>query len=235
MKPVSPRAGVVLDPPRHHPPDEILLDYTNGVLPDPETLMIEIHLATCAACREVVRMGFAIGGSLLESLPPADLPADLFNRTLQQLTRKVPRPYTAMEPQPSVAAESGIDARWPAPLRRRIARAEGVKWRVLPAGFRALSVPCHDESARIWIMKAPGGRGPLRHNHDRGEWTAVLEGGFTDEAGIYAAGDFAIADPGEEHRVVAEPGEGCVCVLMLRAQPRYTSWVGKLLAPFIRV
>lgn len=84
-------------------------------------------------------------------------------------------------------------------------------------------------------MKAPGGRGPLRHRHVTDEWTVVLEGGFTDETGTYAAGDFAYMGEGDAHRVVAEPGEGCVCLLLVREQPRYLTLAGKLLAPLLRL
>ena len=63
----------------------------------------------------------------------------------------------------------------------------------------------------------------------------MLEGGFTDETGIYAAGDFAYMGSGDEHTMVAEPGEGCVCVLLIRENPRYMTLMGKLLAPFLQL
>ena len=84
-------------------------------------------------------------------------------------------------------------------------------------------------------MDAPGGRGPFSHTHVADEWTVVLEGGFSDETGTYAAGDFAFMGPGEQHTMVAEEGEGCVCVLLIREQPRYLTLLGKLLAPLLRL
>ncbi|MDB5395086.1 MAG: anti-sigma factor [Rhodospirillales bacterium] len=84
-------------------------------------------------------------------------------------------------------------------------------------------------------MRAPGGRGPLRHSHIADEWTVVLEGGFSDETGTYAAGDFAYMGQGDQQRVVAEAREGCVCLLLVREQPRYLTLPGKLLAPLLRL
>ena len=124
---------------------------------------------------------------------------------------------------------------WPRPLARQIAQKGLKNWRRLPGGFRTLQIPFTDSASRVWVIKVPAGRGPFRHGHTRDEWTVVLEGGLTDESGTYNAGDFACAGPGDEHTIVAEPGEGCLCVLLTRARPVYTSWVGKLLAKFIRL
>jgi hypothetical protein len=41
--------------------------------------------------------------------------------------------------------------------------------------------------------------------------------------------------PGDRHTMVAEEGEGCVCVLLIREQPRYLTFLGKLLAPLLRL
>jgi putative transcriptional regulator len=159
----------------------------------------------------------------------------MFNETLRLVnqTKMLPaRPPWRKPPQPVVPLFAET---WPHALRRQVEHHNLRKWRRLPAGFRALRIPFSDPSSRVWIMKAPEGRGPFPHSHIRDEWTVVLEGGFTDETGTYNAGDFAHAGPGEAHTVIAEPGEGCVCVLLVRARPVYTTWAGKLLSPFIGV
>jgi hypothetical protein len=35
--------------------------------------------------------------------------------------------------------------------------------------------------------------------------------------------------------MVAEPGEGCVCMLLMREDPRYLTLMGKLLAPLLKL
>ena len=126
-------------------------------------------------------------------------------------------------------------AGWPAPLRDRLSAVPARAWRKMPAGFRALRVPFKDTSSRVWVMNAPGGRGPLAHTHVADEWTVVLQGGFSDETGTYAAGDFAYMGPGAEHTMIAEEGEGCLCVVLVREPPRYLTLMGKLLAPLIKL
>ncbi len=224
--------------PTHHPAAELLLDYASGATSEAESLMIAIHLGACRECRRAFQTSVAVGGALLDAIAPVRIAPALLNRTLSAIDtmpadRPVkPKPQASGGPTESCAP---FWRHWPAPLRAYLDDGHVKKWRWLPAGFRALRVPCGDPSARIWLMKAPGGRGPFPHSHTHDEWTVVLEGGFTDETGTYAAGDFACAGPGDAHTVVAEPGEGCVCVLLVRAPPVYTCLPGRLLAPFIQL
>jgi putative transcriptional regulator len=217
--------------PTHHPPEALLIDYAAGAMSLAEALMIDIHLDACPQCRRAAQTASAIGGALLESIAPAQLARGLLERTLQAIDALEPAPPRAT---PAVTLPPFADS-WPAQLRNRLASQPLSRWRRMPAGFRALRVPFADESSRLWIMSAPGGRGPLRHGHIADEWTVVLEGGFTDETGAYAAGDFAYMAAGDEHTMVAEPGEGCVCMLLMREDPRYLTLMGKLLAPLLKL
>jgi putative transcriptional regulator len=194
-----------------------------------EELLMDLHIQACAECRQASDAALAIGGALLDALPPALLPPSLFQRTLQAIDALDAPPAARPARAPAFAAK------WPSPLRDRLAANPLAKWRNLPAGFRAMRIPFKDQSSRVWIMNAPGGRGPLRHSHVADEWTVVLEGGFTDETGTYAPGDFAHMGSGDEHAMIAEPGEGCVCVLLVRENPRYVTLVGKILAPLLRL
>jgi putative transcriptional regulator len=222
--------------PTHHPPEEILIDYVSGAMSEAESMMIDLHLGACAQCRRTVQATSAIGGALLNAIVPAQLPRTLFDSTLRAIDAlETQSPRTAVAPTATAAAAPDFAQTWPVQLRNHLASRPLPPWRRLPAGFRALRVPFEDKSSRVWIMKAPGGRGPLRHGHVCDEWTVVLEGGFSDETGTYAAGDFAYMGEGDQHLMVAEPGEGCVCVLLVRENPRYLTLVGKLLAPFLKL
>jgi putative transcriptional regulator len=215
--------------PTHHPAGEFLIDYAAGALSPTETLLITLHLDFCPDCRRLADTALAAGGALLDAIAPLALPPTAFQRTLQAIDA-LPRSVEAL-----VRSAPTFAVKWPAALRDHLAASPAGKWRKLPAGFRALRVPFKDRSSRVWVMDAPGGRGPLRHAHVADEWTVVLQGGFSDETGTYAAGDFASMGSGEQHTMIAEPGEGCVCVVLVRQPPRYLTLLGKLLAPLIRL
>lgn len=214
--------------PTHHPAPELLVDCATGALSPAASLMIELHLAFCTGCRRSLDVLLAAGGALLDALPPARLPSNLFGKTLQALDEAEPASVPVPATVPDFAAE------WPRPLRDRIVRLGYTDWRRLPAGFRAIPIPFPGSEGRVYVLKAPAGRGPFRHTHSKDEWTVVLEGGFSDERGTYAAGDFVCAGREVEHTVVADRG-GCVCALLTRAAPVYTTWPGKLLRPFMKV
>jgi putative transcriptional regulator len=215
--------------PTHHPFGELLIDYVTGALSQAESMLIAVHLDFCQECRGLAATAQATGGALLDAIAPLQLPPAAFQRTLQAIDAAPNSIESVIRSAPTFALK------WPAVLRDHLAARPLGGWRKLPAGFRALRVPFKDPSSRVWIMNAPGGRGPLRHGHVADEWTVVLEGGFTDETGTYAAGDFAFMGSGDEHTMVAEEGEGCICVLLVREQPRYLTLVGKLLAPLLRL
>jgi len=215
--------------PTHHPAGELLVDYAAGTLSQAEALLISLHLEFCAECRHAASVALDVGGALLEAIEPIVLAPSAFQRTLQAIDAAPVSIDSVIRSAPTFAVS------WPAPLRNRLAAVPPAGWRKLPAGFRALRVPFKDQSSRVWVMNAPGGRGPLRHTHVADEWTVVLQGGFSDETGTYAAGDFAYMGSGDEHTMVAEPGEGCLCVVLVREPPRYLTLMGKLLAPLLRL
>jgi putative transcriptional regulator len=218
--------------PAHHPSDELLLDHAIRACLPAEALVIDLHLEFCARCRQIAHDLAAIGGAMLDAIEPAFVSPQMFNKTLKAIGHGGQKTQTEKSPSPRVPA---FAAGWPAPLRNRVATDRLKRWRWMPGGFRALRIPFAESDARLWIMKASGGRGTFTHAHLSEEWTVVLEGGFTDETGRYEAGDFVAAGPGQPHSTVAEQREGCVCALLVRDPPVYTTWAGKLLAPFIQI
>jgi putative transcriptional regulator len=68
-----------------HPSNEILLDYAAGAIATASCGSIASHLAHCAACRAIVARYEAIGGVLLDELPPSRLPMGSLNRILSRI------------------------------------------------------------------------------------------------------------------------------------------------------
>ena len=205
---------------RHHPPEELLIDYAGGGASEGEATLIAAHLAACPECRGAIGMCEEIGGALLQGLDPAPLPADLLDRTLSGLQHLPPD-----DPPPSRPA-TGL----PGFLADRVGPdLAKVPWRGI--GERGVyEIPGCPESEQLWLVRAGAGQAGLKHLHVGDEWTVVLEGGFRDDEGTYTTGDFMIVPAGTRHQPIADMTGSCVCLFLLRAPLRFTNPVVRALA-----
>ena len=69
----------------HHPPDDTVLRYANGTLPEAPAIVVATHLSFCPACRHRMEAYEMLGGSMLENVAPAALSPDALTATLAKL------------------------------------------------------------------------------------------------------------------------------------------------------
>jgi putative transcriptional regulator len=69
----------------HHPPDDTVLRYANGTLPEAPAIVVATHLSFCPDCRVRMQTYEMLGGSMLETVPPASLSPDALSATLARL------------------------------------------------------------------------------------------------------------------------------------------------------
>ena len=208
--------------PAYHPGEELLLDYASGASSASEAMMIATHLAFCGVCRDMLRVALQAGGALLDAIKPAQLPPNMLNRTL-----------AAIDTVRTAVLPVELSAR-PVILDEYLARPD---WKKLPGGFRMRRISSDERSGagRIWLFDAPPGMKLLRHRHGGDEWTVILRGVFVDQDMRYGPGDFACMADGEVHRPMVGRDERCVSLIMVRENPRYTTLLGKLSSPFVRL
>src|SRR5581483_3857942 len=143
-------------------------------------------------------------------------PPNLLNRTLEAIDCRAP----AAEPEP-VRRLSALDP-------------DAGPWRKLPGGVSVRSIPVAGPERLVMMRIKPGGS-VLRHRHIGEEWTLVLQGGFSDNAGHYGRGDLIVKGADDEHRPVADQGEDCICLVLLRGKPRYSGFLGGLMGRFAKL
>ena len=209
----------------HQAPDELLLDYASGVLPEGPALAVALHVALDPAARRTVRRLRGLGGALLESEAGESPMGDA---ALEQALGRLDA--VPVEAPLSRAPSPGAD--WaPAPLRRYI---EGKSWRRAFGGFEEMRLDLRGDRHVASLLKLEPGRGLPVHRHNAGEYTVVLQGGYTDNTGNYGVGDFAIG-PGEaEHKPIADPGEPCIALIVLEQPIVLTGFWARLLNPLLR-
>lgn len=217
----------------HHPDDMVLLDYAAGSLSLPYALAISVHLCFCSHCRNQLKKLNSIGGVLLENTKPASLEDDAFDQLMAQLESDDTKgkTATAVKESPSLEAKKDITnpllAYLPAPLQN------------LPWQQQTREISKYDLTGiinvrgfQVALQKIAAGAKVPVHTHKGHELTVILHGGFSDELGVYHAGDFIARDGSHKHSPTALQNEDCICLTILDAPIKFTGWQ-RIFNPFM--
>jgi putative transcriptional regulator len=213
----------------HRPPEELLLGYASGSLPEPIALAVAAHAALCPETAREIRRLEGLGGALLDGIAPADLEAGALDRALAALDGAAPPP-----PQPIVTPETR--ALLPAPVWPYVKGSIGnLAWRRRSADVETADLVADSGRRRAFLLRVKAGRPVPRHTHRGLELTLVLTGAYCDAANCFERGDLQVADPTMDHQPVARPGEECICLVALEAPIRFTGAIGRFANPFVKL
>jgi len=208
--------------PLHHPSDALLTSLASGSLDESEAMVTGAHVRLCPTCRRRVALLEAVGGSLLDDLPPTSLSDEAVRAVFARLDDPVRR--IDEDPVASDDAPPELRALLPhARIGRRRRVAPGIRWAELrPADASGGAV-------RLFRM-APGTRVPA-HGHDGGELTLILGGGIVDGDTRYGPGDLLELDD-DVHAPEAALGGDCLCLVTTRRPLVFTSPLPRLMRPW---
>ena len=136
----------------HPAPEEMLLDYAAGALPQGPALAVALHVALDPVARRTVERLGALGGALMEGEDPAAVDEAVLQRTLAGLDGIAVEPRQApYVPRPGFS--------WaPAPLARHL--GSGAQWRRETVSIRPdLFNPLQYAVAQHGIPTPPGSGG----------------------------------------------------------------------------
>jgi putative transcriptional regulator len=235
--------------PRHHPSDAMLFAYGGGSLGEALDLAVMTHVVFCAECRSRIADIEAIGGVLLDELPPTRMAEDAFAHVLAR-TDTAPATTRCAGGFQSRAAEF----RLPAPLDACLgtieicsASAAGIedaalrieaiaprRWRRMAPGIRQIVVvPRVAGGGTARLLRVAPATALARHGHRGREATVVLSGGFSDDLGRFGPGDFAETDEEVVHQPIVGREKACVCLIATESPLRFTGRIARLLQPVI--
>ena len=210
---------------RHPAPDELLLDYAAGVLPEGPALVVSLHVALDPAAQRTVSRLSALGGALLEDEVGSDLGDAVLEGVMARLDGLAVEPKT-----PPPARRPGFE--WaPASLMPYLGNKE---WKRAFGGFEQIEIGLHGDTHRVSLLRLQPGNGLPVHRHVANEYTVVLQGGYTDNTGNYAVGDFAVGPGPQEHEPIADPGEPCIALIVVEKPIVLTGAWGRWLNPLLR-
>lgn len=205
----------------HHPSEDMLVDYASGRLARGPGLVVQAHMCACRVCRSEVDRLEAVGGALLESLPPEPMASDALQSALARIERPAPAPIHAepWSPDDPAAVLDGL------PLGPRLWLGPGIWMRSVLKERGGV--------ANTYVLRSGPGRSLARHGHHGLERVCVLKGAFTDETGRYAPGDFAEASDDLVHAPRTDPDGECICLISADGPMRMQGLIGRLVQPFV--
>lgn len=222
-------------PPARHPDDEFLLDHAAGAASEGIALLVATHATLCPDCRRKLAAMEAIGGALLDNLPPAAIDADARARCLARLDHPDDGGVTESGPAVTAITPTPADGRLPRALRDRLGGdLATLTWQPVLSGVDQVLLDEAPGAGRTRLMRIRAGRGVPRHTHRGTELVCVLEGGFSDASGHYGRGDVAVSDDSVDHRPVADMDGDCICLVVTEAPVRLTGRLWRLLNPIVR-
>ncbi len=213
----------------HHPTADWLLAYASGQMASASALATAAHLSGCANCRLQLSTLNRLGGDLLEQLPPCNMASDSLQKALRRLDTAdnvAPAPI----PVPISNASNGL----PAPLAKLLPNGLPKRWTRISGSLKQATLKKLPDGTLVALhyIRA-GGRVP-QHSHEGTEITLVLNGSFSDQMGLYQAGDFMVADESIDHSPTAVQNEDCLCLTVQTAPLRLTGPIGRWFNPVVR-
>ena len=209
---------------KRHPDAATLLSFAAGTLAEALAAVVSAHAATCKRCRRELSDLDIVGGFLLSTSTVADPETAL-------PLRVPPKPPM----QPLVRAAIAPAKRDPLPAT--IAEAYGLSFDTIPWKRLGPGVWHHklalSEGAEgdLRLLKISPGRMMPDHGHCGAELNLVLDGAFSDATGAYGAGDLQDVDEEVEHKPLADPALGCICLIASERPARFKGFFGRLLQP----
>jgi putative transcriptional regulator len=201
----------------HHLDDATLMSCSAGSQPEALAAVVTSHLSVCPRCRSELKSHSLIGEALFEALKP------------EPVTREAPLSAARAEP----GSVSTDDADMPEALKAALeGRFDDVPWRRAAPGVWHYPIELSaGAKGDLRLLKvAPGTKLP-EHGHSGSELTFVLDGAYADEFGTFRRGDVADLGDDVEHRPIADPVHGCICLAASDARPRFKGMFARLLQP----
>ncbi len=210
----------------HHPSIDFLTDYAAGTLSVAQSACVSAHLSYCEKCCRVSEQLQNIGGVMLERLQPVAVSESVLDSVLARLD----------EPAPLSFAKTPVNEAMPGLLARIInGDFTQLVWKRVTKSLSVSYLSTGDTDYEFALYRiAAGGRIP-EHDHGGSEMTLVLQGGFSDSAGSYGPGDFVFRHESETHAPIADADQDCICLAVLDAPLRFTSWQYRWMNPFLQL
>ena len=211
----------------HHPPEEFLVAFAAGLLDLGQRVAIATHLVGCPHCRDAVRTMEHVGGAMLTGLPPSAMSAG----ALASVKARLNVPVASAAPPRRAGGLADVPG-----LPNFVREYSAGRWRwIAPkVHLRLIELPAAS-STRVFLLKSRPGTKMIEHTHTGFEMSCVLSGSFVHAGGRFGPGDFDFGDGTDDHEIVIDSAEDCICLVAMQGDLKLNGMIGRLLQPLIRM
>ncbi|GAB2888845.1 ChrR family anti-sigma-E factor [Microbulbifer echini] len=220
---------------RHHPDENLLLEYASGSLARGPSLVVAAHVQMCADCRSHFHTLNNLGGSLLNGSPAQPLQANAFERLMQRINQTPDKVAEKGEDTPigEQIDQDPVLEHLPRVLYQLLNRNPNRHWKSLTRNLQICRLKSGQNDYEVAFHRLRSGSGLPKHDHRGQEFALVLNGSFSDHRGIYGRGDFVLCEPGQVHKPIATQDMDCLCFSAVAAPVALTGISGLFLNPLI--
>lgn len=195
-----------------------------GSMPEAFAAIMATHMTMCPQCQKDLALMEHIGTALFAELAPTPVDAPAPVAALRGLEAEV-------ELLGKPAAETAGDV--PATLVPVVGPdLENVTWtRVAPGVWQHRIDLSPGARGELRLIKVAPGQALPEHSHNGSEMTLVLRGSYSDNTGVYKAGDVADLDEDVTHKPIADPDDGCICLIATIGRLKFTSPLARMIQP----
>ncbi|BFM12873.1 ChrR family anti-sigma-E factor [Simiduia litorea] len=208
---------------KHHPDDNLLVEFSAGTLAFAQSIAVSSHLHFCDHCRRRAERLNSIGANLMSDCDSVAVSEDLLDKVFSKLDQpgktevRVPKGRSKM----------------PRVIDKLLTQQGQPRWQFLTPSLDMARLHTGQQEFEVALHRIKAGGSVAEHDHRGTEITLVLDGSFSDENGIYHEGDFLMRDAGQVHRPLASRDAPCICLSVVAAPVRMTGKFTRLLNPFL--
>ncbi len=221
---------------KYHPNINTLTEYASGSLDTAAAIAVSAHMHFCHQCRKQTQDLQLLGGTMLDNnIAVADIDSSVLHSLMQKIDAVDTKVETKVQPAGHKQVTDASLAGLPPVVAKMIGNRNKLKWKRLTKSLQIAPLTTGQSRAEVSLHKISAGGKVMQHDHRGQEYTLILKGSFSDESGVYQPGDFLLKQPGDIHSPYAAANRDCICLTVVEAPVRFTSLLGKLLNPFLRL
>ncbi len=208
----------------HHLDPATLMSCAAGSQPETLAAVVASHLSVCPHCRSELRKFERIGEALFDDLMPTPVTKQIPIVAMRSLEAD------GSTDTPEVADGHGD---LPAPIRDLSrSKLDDIPWRRLAPGVWHYPLSLSDNAkGDLRLLKVAPGTAIPEHGHGGSEMTLILRGSYSDTFGTFRAGDVADLGDDVDHQPIADPVDGCICLIASDRKAKFKGLMARIVQP----